>query len=157
MGRRIKSSPVPSRAINPQGVNVSPAYRTLPLTPDDEVQEQVVRARAELCNDTSPLSFQSQTMDWFGPPLIPGFEPIFSGASQVVVTSMMNGARVTLVRNNTQVGTFPVSRGNSVFRYIRPFMMAKCFQPLKSCVPTQVPAKAGRSRCSHVRHSPRRK
>ena len=84
-------------ANNPQGVNVSPAFDT----------GQKVRAFADLCGDPSPPSLEHLVQP---PPLplpAPGFDPIYEGATDIVVNTITNGARFTLSRNGIAGTTYP--------------------------------------------------
>ena len=85
-----------SGANNPQGVNIAPAFNT----------GQHVRAWATLCNDPSPPSLEQIVQP---PPLplpAPGFDPIYAGGTVLVVNNIVDGAKFSLSRNGTHVGTF---------------------------------------------------
>ena len=86
-----------SRSEQSTGVNVNPAFNT----------GQKVRAFAELCGDPSPPSLEHEVQP---PPLplpAPGFDPIYEGATDIVVNTITNGARFTLSRNGIVGATYP--------------------------------------------------
>ena len=79
-----------------QGVNVNPAYGF----------QQRVRAWFELCNDPSPPSAEEITLHPPAPLPAPGFDPIPEGGEQLIITTIVNGAAVTLLRNGVNQGTW---------------------------------------------------
>jgi hypothetical protein len=80
-----------------QGVNVNPSYGG---------PGQRVRAHFELCGDPSAPSLEHLTQPGPVPLPAPGFDPVVEGGEQLRVTGIANGARVSLVRNGTPVGTY---------------------------------------------------
>lgn len=78
-----------------QGVNVNPDYGI-----DEEV-----RAWFELCEDPSPPSERYTTQTYSVPLVEPGFDPIRESGERLTITNIVNGARVTLFRNDVDEGT----------------------------------------------------
>ena len=120
-------------ANNPQGVNVSPPYNT----------GQHVRAWAELCKDPSPPSLEQIVQ---APPLplpTPGFDPIFDGGSQLVVNTIVDGARFTLSRNGLVVGTFPCWGSKCNVGLNPPFQTGETFSATQELCPGDGPSKSG--------------
>lgn len=85
-----------SGANNPQGVNLAPALATA----------ERVRAWAKLCDDPSPPSVEHTVQDAPSPLPTPGFEPIYEGSDLVVLNGIAQGARFTVSRNGTAIGTY---------------------------------------------------
>jgi dienelactone hydrolase len=79
-----------------QGVNVNPFYTF----------DQKVIAHTELCGDEAPPSIEHRVVAGPNPPPAPGFEPVYEGGEQLVVTNVTNGARVSITRGGTAIGTF---------------------------------------------------
>lgn len=85
------------KGCNPQqGVNVTPAYGL----------NQHVRAFFELCKDTSPPSLDNITQNPPAPPPAPTFSPLVNGGEQLAINNIVNGAKVTLLRNGVNQGTW---------------------------------------------------
>lgn len=81
---------------NPQGVNVSPAFD----------QGRTVRAWFELCRDPSPPSL-AQIVG--APPVpipAPAISQQYAGGDSLEITGVANGAKVTVRRNGTDLGTW---------------------------------------------------
>ena len=76
-------------AANQQGVNIAPAY----------VLGQAVVAFASLCKDPSPPSATLIAQAPPAPMPAPGFLPVYAGGQQLTITSVVNGATLTLSRN----------------------------------------------------------
>ncbi len=78
-----------------QGVSVNPDFGL----------GQRVRAWFELCKDPSPPSLEHITVP--GPASLPapGFDPIYAGSQRLLVTGIVNGARVSVSRNGAPLGT----------------------------------------------------
>jgi dienelactone hydrolase len=120
-------------ANNPQGVNVNPAYDT----------GQHARAWAELCNDPSPPSLEQIVQP---PPLplpAPGFDPIYEGGTQIVVNTIVDGARFTLSRNGVLVGTFPCWGGKCIVGLNPPFSAGETFSATQELCPSDGPSPPG--------------
>ncbi len=113
-------------ASNPQGVNVAPPYQT----------GQHVRAWAELCKDPSPPSLEETVLP--APPLLPapGFDPIYAGGTDVVVNTIVDGARFTLSRNGLLVGTFPCWGGKCRVSLNPPFQTGETFSATQELCPS---------------------
>ena len=80
-----------------QGINVVPDYGG----PGHEV-----RAFFDLCGDPSPPSEAHVTQAGPVPPPAPGFDLVPEDGQQLVITNLLNGARVTLYRNGVNQGTW---------------------------------------------------
>lgn len=120
-------------ANNPQGVNVSPAFDT----------GQRVRAWAEMCSDPSPPSLEHVAQP---PPLplpAPGFDPIYEGGTDLVVNSIANGARFTLSRNGTVIGTFPCWGDRCKVGLSPPFSAGETFSATQQLCPSDPPSPPG--------------
>jgi hypothetical protein len=120
-------------ANNPQGVNVNPAYDT----------GQHVRAWAQLCNDPSPPSIEQIVQP---PPLplpTPGFDPAYDGGTQVVVNTIVDGARFTLSRNGVQLGTFSCWGGKCIVGINPPYHAPEQFSATQELCPGDGPSGTG--------------
>jgi hypothetical protein len=78
-----------------QGVNVTPDYGL----------NQTVVAQFEMCSDKSAPSLSYTTGNATYPLATPGFDPAYQGSTQVRITNIANGARVTLSVNGVSKGT----------------------------------------------------
>lgn len=87
-----------------QGVNVSPIYGL----------GQLVVAWAELCNDQSPPSAEQITQTYPLPLPMPGYEPVYDGGQQVIITNLVDGVHFTLSRNGINQGTWLAWGGRSI-------------------------------------------
>lgn len=120
-------------ANNPQGINVQPPYDT----------GQHVRAWAELCNDPSPPSLEQIVQS---PPLplpVPGFDPIYAGGTELVVNTIVDGARFTLSRNGLLVGTFACWGGRCRVGLNPPFQVGETFSATQELCPADGPSGSG--------------
>lgn len=81
---------------NPQGVNVAPPYGL----------GQSVRAWFELCGDPSPPSLEHITIPPPSPLPTPAIEPQYAGGAQLIIANIANGAKVTVRRNGSALGTW---------------------------------------------------
>lgn len=79
-----------------QGVNVNPFYSS----------GQKVRAHTELCGDHAPPSIQYVVAPGPNPLPVPAFAPIYDGQEQLHISNIANGARVTVSRGASVLGTF---------------------------------------------------
>lgn len=79
-----------------QGVNVNPFYSG----------GQRVRAHTDLCGDPAPPSIEYVAGPGPNPLPVPGFQPVYAGGEQLTITNIANGARVSLLRNGSPVGTW---------------------------------------------------
>lgn len=79
-----------------QGVNISPAYGL----------GQRVRAWFELCGDPSPPSEEHITQSPPNPLPQLTIDPTYEGGQVVTIRNVTNGARVTLLRGGSPVGTW---------------------------------------------------
>ncbi len=119
-------------ANNPQGVNVSPAFNT----------GQKVRAFADLCGDPSPPSLEHEVQP---PPLplpAPGFDPIYEGATDIVVNTITNGARFTLSRDGIVNATYPCWGGRCKVG-VAPVGPADSFSATQELCPSDGPSPPG--------------
>jgi hypothetical protein len=85
-----------------QGVNISPAYGP----------NQKVQAFFELCKDPSPPSTELTTQTPPSPPPTPTIEPTYAGGQSVTISTIVNGAKVTLYRGGANQGTWPCWGGS---------------------------------------------
>ncbi|MGH3145245.1 MAG: hypothetical protein ACRDTR_05535 [Rubrobacter sp.] len=108
-----------------QGVNVSPAYGL----------GQKVRAWFELCNDPSPPSLEHTTQVPPSPLPQLTFDPTYEGGQQVTVRGVVNGARVTLSRGGTPVGTWPCWGYALTVGGLSPFASGEAFSATQSMCP----------------------
>lgn len=99
-------------ANDPQGVGISPAYKT----------GDHVRGWAELCHDPSPPSLEHIVQPSPLPLPEPGFDRIVDGGTELVVNTIVNGARFTLSRGAVLIGTFPCWGGSALVRLSTPFV-----------------------------------
>ncbi len=81
---------------NPQGVNVAPAFGIA----------DKVRAWFELCNDPSPPSTEHTTGTPPSPLPTPVIAPQYAGGTQLEVSNIANGAKVTVKRGGAVLGTW---------------------------------------------------
>ncbi len=79
-----------------QGVNVNPFYAL----------GQKVRAHSELCMDEAPPSVEYTVAAGPNPLPTPTFDSIYEGAEQIRIAAIANGARVTVTRAGTSLGTY---------------------------------------------------
>ncbi len=120
-------------ANNPQGVNVSPAFNT----------GQHVRAWAELCHDPSPPSIEQVVQPQPLPLPAPGFDPIYEGGTQLIVNTIVNGARFTLSRGGVLVGTYPCWGGRCLVWLPSPFTSGEVFTATQQLCPGDGPSPPG--------------
>jgi hypothetical protein len=81
---------------NPQGVNINPPF----------AMAQKVRAWFELCKDPSPPSIEHTTGAPPAPLAVPVVEPQYAGGNELVISSIANGAKVTVKRGGVTQGTW---------------------------------------------------
>lgn len=81
---------------NPQGVNLAPPFG----------MSQKVRAWFELCGDPSPPSIEHTTIAPPVPLPVPIIAPQYAGGSQLDISNIANGARVTVKRGGVTQGTW---------------------------------------------------
>jgi dienelactone hydrolase len=104
-------------ANNPQGVNVSPSFAT----------NQHVRAWAELCHDPSPPSVEEVVQPAPGSLPALGFDPIYEGGTDLVVTNLADGAKFSVSRNAAPIGTFGCWGGSFRLGINPPFAIGDTF------------------------------
>jgi hypothetical protein len=122
-----------SGANNPQGVNINPAFDT----------GQHVRAWASLCNDPSPPSLEQIVQP---PPLPlppPGFDPMYQGATEIVVNTISDGAKFTVSRNGIMMGTFACWGGKCRVGVSPPLSAFENFTGTQELCPSDGPSKPG--------------
>lgn len=81
---------------DPQGVNVTPAFGAA----------QHVRAWFDLCGDPSAPSIEHTTGAPPSPLPVPVIAPHYAGGTELEISNIVNGARVTLARGGAAVGTW---------------------------------------------------
>lgn len=108
-----------------QGVNVTPAYEL----------NQHVRAWFELCQDASPPSQEQITQSSLAPLPAPGFDPVYEGAEQLRINNIINGARLTLLRNNVNQGTWSCWGGALLIDLNPPFSAGEIFAATQEMCP----------------------
>jgi hypothetical protein len=130
-------------AIPMQGVNVNPDYGL----------GQRVRAWSSLCKDPSPPSLEHITQPGPMPLSAPGFEPIIAGTKQLVVTTIVNGARVSVSRNGAPLGTSRCWGGSLLWGINPPASVGETFtatQRLCASDPGSPPGGGGVVPCSSL-------
>ena len=118
-----------------QGVNVNPDYGA-----DEEV-----RAWFEMCEDPSPPSERHQTQDPPSPLPTPTFDPFYQDGEQVTVRSIVNGARVTLARGGTDIGTSRCWGGGLRWGVDPPCTDGESFEATQRMCPGDPPSGSGSS------------
>jgi hypothetical protein len=121
-----------------QGVNVGPAYGP----------NQHVRAWFELCGDRSPPSLDHLTQLPPSPLPAPGFDPIYAGGEQLRITNIVNGARVTLLRNGVPQGTWGCWGGALLVGLSPPFSTGESFSATQAMCPGDPPSPPGGGKVS---------
>jgi hypothetical protein len=116
-----------------QGVDVAPDYGL----------GQRVRAWSELCGDPSPPSIEHVTIAPPAPLPTPGFEPVHAGADQIVVDTIVNGARVTVLRNGVNQGTWGCWGGSLRLGLNPPFSAGDVFSATQSMCPREPASQPG--------------
>lgn len=116
-----------------QGVNVNPFY-TL---------GQKVRAHTELCAIPGPPSVQHDVVPGPSPLPTPGFDPIYAGGEQLRITNIANGARVSLVRGATPVGTYRCWGGSLLVGLSPVFSAGETFTATQQLCPSDPPSDPG--------------
>ena len=116
-----------------QGVNVNPFYRL----------GQKVRAHTELCRDEAPASLEQVVQPGPSPLPTPGFDPIHAGGEQLSITNIANGARVSLTRNGSPVGTFRCWGGSIMIGLSPVFATGETFAASQQLCPTDPPSDTG--------------
>lgn len=113
-----------------QGVDVNPFYSL----------GQRVRAHYELCGDHSPPSLEHVSQPGPSPLPNPGFDPIFAGGEQLRITEIANGARVSLTRNGSPVGTFRCWGGALLVGLSPVFSTGETFAATQQLCPSDPPS-----------------
>ncbi len=93
-----------------QGVNVTPDYGL----------NERVRAWFELCGDPSPPSIEYITQPPPNPLPTPGINTAYEEGEQLLVTNIVNGARVTVYRNGVNQGTWRCWGGGGLLLGLNP-------------------------------------
>lgn len=118
-----------------QGVNVNPDYGA-----DEEV-----RAWFEMCEDPSPPSERHQTQTPPSPPPTPTFDPFYQDSEQVTIRTIVNGARVTLVRGGADLGTSRCWGGGLRWGVNPPCTAGESFEATQRMCPGDPPSGGGSS------------
>lgn len=116
-----------------QGINVTPAYSPT----------QHVRAWFEICKDPSAPSQEEITQNPPAPLPAPGFAPIHEGGEQLIVNNVVNGAKVTLLRNGVNQGTWACWGGQLMAALSSPFSSVDFFSATQEMCPGQPASPAG--------------
>jgi hypothetical protein len=128
---------------NPQGLDINPSYST----------GQHVRAWFELCGDPSPPSIEEIVQPAPGTLSAPGFKPVYETSTQLEVTNIVNGGKVSLSRNGTPVGTYRCWGGSILIGGLAPFTTTDSFsatQQLCPAGPTSPPGTTGVAPCASL-------
>lgn len=116
-----------------QGVNVDPFYT---------ISQKVV-AHTELCGDDAPPSVEHTVVAGPNPPPAPGFEPVYEGGEQLVVTNVTNGARVSITRGGGSLGTFRCWGGSLMIGVSPAFGTGEQFGATQQLCPGDTPSDPG--------------
>jgi hypothetical protein len=119
---------------NPQGINISPAFG---LT-------QKVRAWFELCGDPSPPSIEHTTSA--SPAPLPG--PIvakqYGGGTQLEISNIVNGAKITVKRGGSALGTWACWGGSiSLGGFTPNFSAGEVIEAFQTMCPGDAPSPPG--------------
>jgi hypothetical protein len=128
---------------NPQGVDVNPSY----------VRDQHIRAWAELCGDPSPPSIEEPAQPAPGTLPAPGFRPVYETSTQLGITNIVNGGKVSLSRNGAPVGTYRCWGGSLLIGGLAPFITTDVFsatQALCPGSPSSPPGTTGVTPCTKL-------
>ena len=119
-----------------QGVNINPFYTF----------GQKVRAWTELCGDKAPPSIEHTVQPGPSPLPVPGFDPIYAGGEQLRITGIANGARVSVSRGATPLGTYRCWGGVAAHRALAACSARGRRSPRRSsCAPATRRAARGRA------------
>lgn len=116
-----------------QGVNVNPFY-TL---------GQKVRAHTELCGDEAAPSLQHIVVPGPSPLPTPGFAPVYNGGEQLWIINIANGARVSVTRGGTPLGTWRCWGGSLGIGLSPTFSTGESFGATQQLCPGDKPSDEG--------------
>lgn len=116
-----------------QGVNVNPFYSL----------GQRVRAHTELCGDKAAPSLEHVVQPGPSPLPVPGFDPIYAGGEQLKITSIANGARVSVSRGGSALGTFRCWGGALLLGLSPAFSTGETFEATQELCPGDPPSGSG--------------
>lgn len=116
-----------------QGVNINPFYAL----------GQKVRAHTELCKDEAPPSIEYVAQPGPSPLSVPGFDPVYAGGEQLRINGIANGARVSVTRGATPVGTFRCWGGALLIGLSPAFSTGETFGASQQLCPTDPPSGTG--------------
>jgi dienelactone hydrolase len=116
-----------------QGVNVAPDYKK---------GDQVV-AHAQMCDDESPPSKTETAQQQPAPLPAPTFEPFYEGGEQLVLNALSNGARFTVSRNGSAIGTWSTWGGRTMIPVSPPFTSSDSFSATQQLCPSVGPSPPG--------------
>ena len=119
-----------------QGVNVAPPYGL----------GQGVVAWASLCDDPSPPSETHISQAPPAPLPVPGFLPVVEDGSQLTVTNVVNGARLTLSRNGIVQFSFSSWGYQHLVGLDPPFHAGETFSVTQQLCPGDPPSGGGTTR-----------
>ena len=109
----------------PQGVNVNPAFGLA----------QKVRAWFELCGDPSPPSIEHTTGAPPAPLPVPVIGTAYEGASQLDISNIVSGAKVTVLRGGIAQGTWGCWGGALRVQLAPPFGASEALGAYQSLCP----------------------
>ena len=109
-----------------QGVNVNPNYSL----------GQIARAHFELCGDESAPSEASEAGHAPNPLPIPNFDPIYEQSEQIRITNIVNGARLTIYRNGSNIGTWSCWGGALLMGLSSPALLSDTFDAEQRMCPS---------------------
>jgi len=119
---------------NPQGVNVSPAFST----------GQKIRAWFELCKDPSPPSIEHTAATQPSSLPTPVIAPQYAGGSQLHISNIVNGAKVTVKRGGVAQGTWGCWGGSINLGGFSPaFSNAEVVEAFQTMCPGEPPSGTG--------------
>ena len=120
---------------NPQGVNVNPAFST----------GQKVRAWFELCKDPSPPSLEHIALPQ--PPSLPApvIDQQYAGGSQLHISNIVNGAKVTVKRGGVVQGTWGCWGSAIRLNFSPEFSNGEFLEAFQTMCPGEPPGPTGTS------------
>jgi hypothetical protein len=119
---------------NPQGVNIAPPFG----------MTQKVRAWFDLCGDPSPPSVEQTTAAPPAPLPVPVIAPQYAGGNHLEISSIANGAKVTVKRGGVVQGTWGCWGGSLLLGGFTPnFASAEVVEAFQEMCPGDPPSGTG--------------